>query len=390
MSKMEFDVIVVHYGEVTLKRSKRGLFEKILARNLEKSSGMKVKRLQGRLIIELTPKADLTSLLDKIGKVFGVVWYAPAIKVKTVEDLQERIVKILRGLKVNKIGIETRRSDKSFPMTSLEISKIVGAHLSAALGVKIDLKNPEKKVFIEVTEDGIYASFERLRGPGGLPIGSSGKVLCLFSGGIRSWLACWYIMKRGCSVDLLHIYNASSPERFLEAAAHLINKLLEYSMKFRLYLIPFNIVLKILEEVPENMREIVFKIYLHKIGEKIAERRRYPGLVSGYTIGLDQVRFNELYLLLSLRKLPIYTPLIALDESEIINRARSLRLPEIPGEEYLDPAEYLRRNFGTAEVDRDRVKDYLKKLKLDDAVERSMSDLQVLELKFGEKLKPKT
>jgi len=387
---MEFDVIVVHYGEVTLKRSKRGLFEKILARNLEKSSGMKVKRLQGRLIIELTPKADLTSLLDKIGKVFGVVWYAPAIKVKTVEDLQERIVKILRGLKVNKIGIETRRSDKSFPMTSLEISKIVGAHLSASLGVKIDLKNPEKKVFIEVTEDGIYASFERLRGPGGLPIGSSGKVLCLFSGGIRSWLACWYIMKRGCSVDLLHIYNASSPERFLEAAAHLINKLLEYSMKFRLYLIPFNIVLKILEEVPENMREIVFKIYLHKIGEKIAERRRYPGLVSGYTIGLDQVRFNELYLLLSLRKLPIYTPLIALDESEIINRARSLRLPEIPGEEYLDPAEYLRKNFGTAEVDRDRVKDYLKKLKLDDAVERSMSDLQVFELKFGEKLKPKT
>ena len=387
---MEFDVIVVHYGEVTLKRSKRGLFERILARNLEKSSGMKVKRLQGRLIIELTPKADLTSLLDKIGKVFGVVWYAPAIKVKTVEDLQERIVKILRGLKVNKIGIETRRSDKSFPMTSLEISKIVGAHLSAALGVKIDLKNPEKKVFIEVTEDGIYASFERLRGPGGLPIGSSGKVLCLFSGGIRSWLACWYIMKRGCSVDLLHIYNASSPERFLEAAAHLINKLLEYSMKFRLYLIPFNIVLKILEEVPENMREIVFKIYLHKIGEKIAERRRYPGLVSGYTIGLDQVRFNELYLLLSLRKLPIYTPLIAFDESEIINRARSLRLSEIPGEEYLDPAEYLRRNFGTAEVDRDRVKDYLKKLKLDDAVERSMSDLQVFELKFGEKLKPKT
>ena len=387
---MEFDVIVVHYGEVTLKRSKRGLFEKILARNLEKSSGMKVKRLQGRLIIELTPKADLTSLLDKIGKVFGVVWYAPAIKVKTVEDLQERIVKILRGLKVNKIGIETRRSDKSFPMTSLEISKIVGAHLSASLGVKIDLKNPEKKVFIEVTEDGIYASFERLRGPGGLPIGSSGKVLCLFSGGIRSWLACWYIMKRGCSVDLLHIYNASSPDRFLEAAAHLINKLLEYSMKFRLYLIPFNIVLKILEEVPENMRETVFKIYLHKIGEKIAERRRYPGLVSGYTIGLDQVRFNELYLLLSLRKLPIYTPLIALDESEIINRARSLRLPEIPGEEYLDPAEYLRKNFGTAEVDRDRVKDYLKKLKLDDAVERSMSDLQVLELKFGEKLKPKT
>ena len=387
---MEFDVIVVHYGEVTLKRSKRGLFEKILARNLEKSSGMKVKRLQGRLIIELTPKADLTSLLDKIGKVFGVVWYAPAIKVKTVEDLQERIVKILRGLKVNKIGIETRRSDKSFPMTSLEISKIVGAHLSAALGVKIDLKNPEKKVFIEVTEDGIYASFERLRGPGGLPIGSSGKVLCLFSGGIRSWLACWYIMKRGCSVDLLHIYNASSPDRFLEAAAHLINKLLEYSMKFRLYLIPFNIVLKILEEVPENMREIVFKVYLHKIGEKIAERRRYPGLISGYAIGLDQVRFNERYLLLSLRKLPIYTPLIALDESEIINRARSLRLPEIPGEEYLDPAEYLRRNFGTAEVDRDRVKDYLKKLKLDDAVERSMSDLQVLELKFGEKLKPKT
>ena len=168
-SGIKFDAIVIHYGEITLKRSKRGRFERILQENIKNMTGLPVKRLQGRFVIELKEEMPLETFLEKIGKIFGVVWYAPAIKTGSLEELQERVLEVVSMHKPKSLKVETRRSDKSFPMTSIEVSKKIGRYLASRLGVEIDLKNPESRIFIEITEDGIYASFEKLKGPGGLP-----------------------------------------------------------------------------------------------------------------------------------------------------------------------------------------------------------------------------
>ena len=215
--KPRYDAIVIHYGEVTLKRGRRGYFERLLLRNLRRMAGVDVKRLQGRFVIDLREGMDLDQLLQSIGRVFGVVWYAPAIKAKDLDELEERLVELLEELNPRSFKLDTRRSDKSFPMTSMEFSKILGERISSRLGLKVDLKNPEKTVIVEITEDGIYASHEKIQGPGGLPIGASGKVLALISGGIDSPVAAWFMMRRGCVVDSLHIYNLPSIEEVMES-----------------------------------------------------------------------------------------------------------------------------------------------------------------------------
>jgi len=369
LDALEYDVIVVHYGEVTLKRGKRGLFERILLKNLRKAVGLPVKRLQGRYIVEPSPETDLNDLLSKVGKVFGVVWYAPAIRSYSVEELKERLAKILESRGLQRIKVETRRSDKRFPMTSLEVSKMIGEYLASTLGLKIDLKNPDRRIFIEITEEGIYASLQKLRGPGGLPIGSSGRVLGLFSGGAFSAIACWYMMKRGCLVDILHVCEGD----FFQGEGYaLLRKLLEYSLELKLHLIPSTPSIELSNRVPEELRECVFKLFLLKLGEAVANRGHYLGLVWGYSAASKLRALEEFCAVTRFRSLPSYAPLLSLDESEIIQRAESLgmALPSTRGDQLVP--------------DRKELEKIWRKHRLDEAVEASLRSMEVFKLKREE------
>ncbi len=369
-----FDAIVVHYGEVTLKRGKRGLFERILEKNLKRFTGAEVKRLQGRLLIELTPESDLETLVKKVGKVFGVVWYAPAVKASSLEELEPKILAVLRKVNANKVRVETRRSDKRFPITSLEVSRRLGESISRKLGLKIDLKNPDKTVFVEVTEDGIYASFEKLRGPGGLPLGSSGRLLGLFSGS-KSALACWYMMKRGCSVDLLHVYEDSSADEILQADLRsIIDGLLEYSLRLKLYLASANAFEKWVENLSEDIKDTLFKLFVLKLGERISENKRYHGLVLGSTAG-DPEEMKNLCAILSFRKIPVYTPLLGMEESEIGDK---LKLMGLGGRYSLRE-----RGREKREVDIGGLKALWKKCALKNAVEEAVGNIAVYAFKLG-------
>ncbi|MEM1676426.1 MAG: THUMP domain-containing protein [Nitrososphaerota archaeon] len=160
---VDFDSIVVHYGEITLKRGKRVLYEKLLRDNLAKATGRKVMRLMGRLIVKLEDKDEVKNLIEKIGKVFGVVWYAPAIHLERngLEKLRDQLINTLRRESINSFKLEVKRSDKTFPLTSIEIARRIGLEISRELGIKVDLENPEKTIYIEVTEDGYYIFFEK-------------------------------------------------------------------------------------------------------------------------------------------------------------------------------------------------------------------------------------
>jgi len=371
---ISYDAVVIHYGEVTLKRSKRGFFEKILAENLKRFTGAKVKRLQGRFVIDLTPEIDLKELLERIGRVFGVVWYAPAVKSESLDDLESKILQILRSMNVKKIKIDTRRSDKRFPMTSLDVSRKLGASARSKLGLKIDLKNPDKTVFVEITEDGIYASFEKLRGPGGLPIGSSGKVLALFSGS-NSALACWYMMKRGCIVDLLHVHEGSPEQVFQAKLESIINKLLEYSLTLKLYLAPMKPFQEASEKVPEKLKDALFKLFILRIGEAVAGEMGYSGIVTGVS-PTSREDLNELCEILRFRNLPVYVPLLALEDHEISEQIEKLgfRFEEESSE----------KSFIEEAVSGELVEEYWMKCRMSEAVKQALKNLRIFRLMLGE------
>ena len=385
---VRYDSLVIHYGEITLKRSRRGRFERILWSNLERFTGLPVRRIQGRFVVDLDPEIDLENLLERVGKVFGVVWYAPAVRASSLDELQEKLLRILARIKPRSLKVEVRRSDKRFPMTSLEVSRKLGYSLSSKLGAGVDLKNPEKRVFVEITEDGIYASLVKLKGPGGLPLGSSGKTLGLFSGGVKSALACWFMMKRGCKVDLLHVHGMASGGEALENyLKHNIDKLLEYSLRLRLYLAPFKPFLDRVKEVSTDALLQLLQAFMLRLGELIAEKKGYLGLVLGVSIR-EPSQVKSLSTVLSLRRLPVYTPLLALADEEIRRRAETLGFVEITGEDKLDPLEYVRKNSGgPSGVDLKTLRKLWKRYDVDGLVKHSLESLEIYELRLDQETK---
>jgi len=381
-----FDVVVVHYGEVTLKRGKRGYFERTLARNLRRATGAKVQRLQGRLIIPLKDDMDLDELLRRVGKVFGVVWYAPAIKAESLEDLERKLLNLLEGLDLRSFKVETRRSDKSFPMTSLEISRTLGASLASKLELKVDLESPEKTVFIEVTEKGIYASIDKLHGPGGLPIGVSGKVLALISGGIDSPVAAWFMMRRGCVVDAMHIYNLPSIDDVMRSKiARIMEKLTEYCFELKLYLLPFSIFWERAQEIPEKMKLIMFRSYMFKLADILAEKYRYLGVVTGDNLGqVASQTLENMNAVSSFIKVPVYRPLIGFDKQESVTYAERIGTYQLSIEDYPEPCMILGKYHPETKARPEDVLRLWERYRLDEVIDETISSLEIYRFKVGE------
>lgn len=364
----EYNSIVIHYGEVALKKSKRGRFECILHRNLEEFTGVKVRRLQGRFIIDLEPGIDIISLLERIGKIFGVVWYAPAIRASSLEELRDHLLDILPRASVRSIKLAVKRSDKRFPKTSIEIARELGGELASRLGLRVDLKKPDQIIRVEITEDGIYASLLKFRGLGGLPLGASGKILGLYSGGACSALACWFMMKRGCRVDLLHVRSEESSDPMLKSEImRNAEELLEYASRIRIYLASLKPILGLLEESLSDEKPTIRIAFILRLGEEVAKLKGYPGLVLGSHLE-DSSRIYGLLQMLSMRRFPVHMPLIAFTSQEILMKCESLGFHVTP-----DWKEYY-------PVVPDPVKLWER---LEEPVRSAIDELEIYELKFG-------
>ena len=383
--KPRYDAVVIHYGEVTLKRGRRGYFERLLLRNLRRMTGVDVKRLQGRFVIDLKEGADLDRLLDDVGRVFGVVWYAPAVKAGSLDELEEKLAKILEALNPKSFKLDTRRSDKSFPMTSMEFSKILGERISSRLGLKVDLKNPEKTIIVEITEDGIYASHEKIQGPGGLPIGVSGRVLALISGGIDSPVAAWFMMRRGCIVDSLHIYNLPSIGEVMNSKIpKIVEKLVQYCFRMKLYLLPFRIFWERCEEIPEKFRLIAYRAYMFKLADIISGKYHYLGIVSGDNLGqVASQTLQNMFAVSTFTRRPIYRPLIGFDKQETTELAKRIGTYDISVIDYPEPCEILGKYHPKTDVKVEEVQRIWMDYGLDDVVEETLKELEVYEFRSG-------
>ena len=382
---MDYNSIVIHYGEVTLKRGRRSLFERILARNLEEATGVRVRRIQGRMVMPYRENA-----LDKLGKVFGVVWYAPAIHVEGgYEELEDTVIKILGRLSPKSFKIDTRRSDKRFPMTSIEVSSRIGARVRDTYGFRVDLKNPERTVVIEITEEGFYVSYERFQGPGGLPVGSSGRVLALLSGGIDSPVAAWMMMKRGCRVDALHFHALRSSEEVLQSKMLTLAKILaEYGLRLRLYLAPFHSFYEKSLGMPPRMELVMFRVWMLKLAERLAERENYLGIVTGDSLGqVASQTLENLHAASSMLRIPVYRPLIGLDKQEIIGLAERIGTYQVSIQEYKDCCSIVARHPETRATP-ERVRELWERFNLSESVEEALEEVEAFLVTHRGELKP--
>ncbi|MEM4165845.1 MAG: tRNA uracil 4-sulfurtransferase ThiI [Candidatus Bilamarchaeaceae archaeon] len=375
-------LVVVHYSEIALKGQNRVIFEKALLNNiLKKINGIpyeKIEKKATRFFIRLKEKDNADLVCEKLIKVFGVKWFSPAISVeKEINKIENEVKKIAEQYKNKKIKIETKRVDKKFPLTSLEISKRVAKTLEKN-GFYTELKNPDVKIIIEILEDEAIIAYKKIEGEGGLPVGTTGKVLCLFSGGIDSPVAAWLMMRRGCHVDLLHIHTMPNDEKIKDSKINKIRNVLEeYSNeKILLYLAPYDEFYATSSVFPQKEEAVMFRRFIVMLANKIADREGYLGLVMGDNLAqVASQTLNNIAVVDEVSKIPIYRPLLTMSKEEIIKLAQKIGTYELSIEKYKDCCSLIAHKHPTTRANKKRIEKAEKKARMEVIVEKTLEKL---------------
>ncbi|MCX8073757.1 MAG: tRNA 4-thiouridine(8) synthase ThiI [Candidatus Binatia bacterium] len=329
--------VVVHYHEIALKQRNRPLFVRQLLRNIE---GMlrdtpcsRVRSAEGRVVIDLLDASAWPTVRERLGWVFGIANFALAWKSgREVEALAETALTALGNVPAQTFAVRVKRADKSYPLPSPEIARQVGRLLQERLHWAVDLEQPQVEVFIEVLAREAFVSVERVRGLGGLPVGVSGPVICLLSGGIDSPVAAWRMMGRGCRVEFVHFSGTPYQDRrSLEKAQALARILTRYQLQSRLHAVAFGeIQRQIVASVARPYRVVLYRRMMLRIAAALAGRVHAKALVTGESLG--QVASQTLENLATIERavdLMVLRPLIGMDKNEIRAQAERIGTYEI-------------------------------------------------------------
>lgn len=328
---------IVHYHELALKGRNRGFFEQRLIQHLRRSLSQtgisQVEGLPGRIRVSFNENASWTAIQERIRHAFGVVNFSLAHRVSLsyhapdLAPLIEAIEQEVAGVPFETFRVTTKRADKRFAKTSLEVDREVGAHVCQFTNKRVNLAEPDLNITIELFDQAAYFSICRHLGPGGLPTGVSGKVACLISGGIDSPVAAYRMMKRGCRVVFIHFHgrpylSRASEEKVRDLVKHLTN----FQLHSRLFLVPFGeIQSQIKLNSPPPPLVVLYRRMMMRIAERIAEREQCWGLVTGDSLGqVASQTPGNLQVVSSVSQLPILRPLIGMDKLEIINEAQHI------------------------------------------------------------------
>ena len=339
-------VILVRYAEIALKGANRPLFEEQLQNNIRQALNFplsKVRRFHTQFVVY--PEAhEEGQALQNLGKAFGIAWYAPA------QPCETSLPTILKtGLQValetinpnDTFAVRAQRSDKSLPFTSPEIERRLGEVILQSIDAQVDLENPDKTIYVSASTEGSYIYTQKIAGPGGLPVGSSGKVLSLLSGGPDSIVSSYYLAKRGAQVDFLHFHVFPNKDTVLDSKiSAIVTKLSEYTFSKRIFLssyLPFEMHMLGFELREPGYELVVFRRLMAQVAEALAREHGYQAIVFGDSLG--QVASQTMENIAAVSEgisLPIFRPLIGMDKLEIIRVVEEIGLFDQATAEYKD------------------------------------------------------
>ena len=324
--------IVVHYQELALKGKNRPWFLGRLVRNLRRVLSdldvETVRALMGRIEVVLGPTASREEVGERIRRTFGIANFSYARRTPLdIDVIASAILQDLGDRTCESFRVSVRRADKRFPLTSPQVEREVGGRIKQARGWRVDLDDPGFEIHVELLTDQAFYFFGKERGPGGLPTGTSGRVVCLLSGGIDSPVAAHRIMKRGCTVTFVHFHSYPILSRASqEKARELVQLLTRWQQRSKLYLVPFgDVQQQVVLAVPPPMRVVVYRRLMLRIAETIARTRGALALVTGDSIGqVASQTLENLAVVGQAATLPIFRPLIGSDKSEIMAEAQTI------------------------------------------------------------------
>jgi thiamine biosynthesis protein ThiI len=328
---------LVRYHEIALKGRNRPFFVRKLAQNLRRATAdldeVKVQLIDGRLRLDAPDSVPWETLQERLGSVLGIANFSRAFAAPADFDaLSARVLAELQGQSFESFRITAKRSYKRFPMSSGDIDRALGAAVQAATGKRVDLHHPELTIFVEVLKDRIFYSLGKLPGAGGFPVGSSGRVMALLSGGIDSPVAAYRMMKRGATVVAVHFH--AYPFQDLSAmqkARELCRRLARYQYRLQLLLVPFGVAQQtVVACCPAPLRVVLYRRLMVRIAEALSGVHRAKALVTGESLGqVASQTLDNIATIDEAARGPVLRPLIGMDKDEITVQARRIGTFEV-------------------------------------------------------------
>ena len=326
------ELFSVHYAEVGLKGKNRIFFEKRLVSNIKialRGTGYaEVERLHDRILVRLEKNADIPKIKKRLQQVMGIAYFELACTTeRDMTAIKETAVQQIQGRTFESLKVETRRTDKTFPLTSPQISAEVGGHLIEKTGVRADMHTPDLVCWIKITQKNAYISTEKIPGVGGLPVGVSGKVLVMLSGGIDSPVAAWQMIKRGAKAVFIHFYSYPYTDKAsLEKVMELAEILAVSNYRSLVYLVPFaELQQTIVTQTPAPFRVLLYRRMMTRIAERVAALVDAEALVTGESLAqVASQTLTNLRTIEAIANIPILRPLIGEDKAEIIEKAQRI------------------------------------------------------------------
>ena len=324
-------VVMIKYGELTTKKGNRKFFVNTLYSNIKnklKGLNVRIHKDISRMYIEFSD-SELDEVLSRINNIFGIHEYVVAYKVDTdLEGIKSNVLDIMKNIKFSTFKVETKRSDKSFPVPSLDFSRQLGGLILKNIeGVKVDVHNPEILLNVEIREFFTYIYTNEYKGLGGYPNGTLGNGILMLSGGIDSPVAGYLTLKRGVKLDC--IYFEAIPHTSIEARNKVITlakKLAKYTSEIKLHVVPFTEIQEaIYREAEDDYCITIMRRMMYRITEEVAKRNKCMVIANGESIGqVASQTLTSMSAINEVTNMPVIRPVACLDKLEIIDIAKRI------------------------------------------------------------------
>ena len=343
---VKLDTLVAHYHEIGLKGRNRNFFEDALTRNLTRAlRGTGYKRVRqgfGRVVVDFHEESNIEEAVARAARIFGIVYVGIGKRITPEMDpIGEVALDLIQAEPFDSFAVRARRTHSSASLRSNEINVEIGQRIVDATGSKVDLKHPDATIWVDLFGNTGVVYRRRIRGPGGLPVGVSGRMLGLLSGGIDSPVAGWRMARRGAEMEFVHFHGRPFTDpSSIRQAGELAEVLARYQLRTTLHLIPLaDAQREIVTHAPANLRVILYRRTMMRIAAELAEEIGAKALVTGDSLGqvasqtIENIRTVDAALPPNIE---VLRPLIGMDKQEIVDQATAIGTYEISTRKYQD------------------------------------------------------
>ncbi|MEZ5365478.1 MAG: tRNA uracil 4-sulfurtransferase ThiI [Bryobacterales bacterium] len=343
-------ILVLHYSELWLKGCNKPYFLKQLRKAVERTlDGLPLSfavHVDGRMVIEAESEQAAQAAGERLARTPGIQYIGRGFR--SDADLDSIVAlgaELMRGGEYESFRVRARRSFKQLPVRSAEVERALGARIleearEDGRNPRVDLKSAAATCWVEATPRGAFVYTDKIRGLGGLPTNTAGRLLCLLSGGIDSAVAAFKMLRRGVRVDFIHFYGAPARpgEDSPPIARDIVRTLTLYQGVSRLFLVPFDALQRqIVANAPDEFRLLLYRRMMLRIAERVARGNKCRGTITGDAVAqVASQTLRNMEAVSAVSTMPLYRPLCGDDKEEIVALARKIGTYDISTEPFTD------------------------------------------------------